>query len=155
MTKKFFFTHPALLTIARVLIGGIFLLFGISKATAPAGEFFLSIDYYQLLPATIIPLFGYALIYIEIIIGAFFTLGIFTRWASLGVMGLLLVFMIAIGQAVLRGIVLPDCGCSGGLINIGETPAVVFSRDLLMLCIVVWMFVRNSWGWTVDRVLEK
>jgi uncharacterized membrane protein YphA (DoxX/SURF4 family) len=148
------FHHPVLLLAIRISVGGIFLAFGISKVIEPREEFFAVIATYDMLPTSLIPIFGTILLFAEIIAGLLFLFGVYTRWSAYAIAGLLLMFMGAISQTLIRGIPLDDCGCSGSLIRLGETPTEVLLRDAIMLVGVVWFLYAHSDAWTIDRLLR-
>lgn len=142
--------HPILSLVVRVIVGGVFLLFGAVKAYEPKEAFFASIADYQIVPEALIPTFGYIVIVLEIIVGLLFILGLFLDWATIGVGGLLMLFIVALSQAMLRGLELPNCGCSGSLIKVGETPIQVLTRDVAMLAGVVWVWCARQKQYTLD-----
>jgi len=151
-------THQLTLLVIRIIVGGVFLLYGVAKALAPLDQFNQSILDYQLLPEFIVPTFAVVMVIVEIAVGLSLILGIYTRYAALATGALLIVFLIAIGQAMLRGLALPDCGCSGGFIKLGETPVEVFVRDAIMLVMLVPILLKTRAGqvapWTVDKWFE-
>lgn len=147
-------THPLFFLAIRLIVGGVFLLFGFSKAIAPIEEFISVIKTYQLLPEAVVPAAAIIFIIAEISAGLFFIVGIFTQRAAQLTAVLLTLFIIALSQALLRGIGLEDCGCSGGLFSIGETPQAVLVRDLIMLAAVWWFLKRNPQEFTIDRWLK-
>lgn len=147
--------HPLLLTLIRVLVGAVFLVFGFVKAIEPLNIFYDSIAAYQMVPDVLIEPFGLVVLVFEIAAGLFLTVGLFTKWSNRVIIGMLAMFIIAIAQAMIRGIYLPDCGCSGSLISLGETPAQVLTRDVLMLVGVVWLEVKKRYGFTIDSYLSK
>lgn len=147
--------HPLFLTVIRVGVGGIFLLFGFVKAIEPLSIFYESIAAYQMVPSVLIEPFGLIVLAVEIVAGIFLTVGLFTKWSNRVIIALLVMFIIAIGQAMIRGLYLPDCGCSGSMISLGESPAEVILRDLLMLVGLLWIEVQKRYGWTIDRLLSK
>lgn len=154
-TLNNFAAHPFVLLVIRGVIGGIFLLFGISKALAPHASFYQSVRDYQLLPESVIPIFATAVVAVEIIAGLFLIVGIFTRTAAQSITALLVLFLIAITQAQARGIYLADCGCSSGLIQLGDSPQQVLIRDGIMLLAMLWFCLKNKNRWTLDRLLER
>lgn len=152
-------THPAALLAVRLLVGGVFLLYGVAKAMAPLGQFQQSIRDYHLMPEVTIPTFAVVMVVLEIAVGLGLVFGVYTRYAASGAAALLTIFLIAIGQAMLRGLDLPDCGCSGGLIKLGDTPVEVFVRDVIMLVALIPLLLV-SWKqrlvpWTVDKWFER
>lgn len=147
-------THPLCFVAIRLVVGGVFLLFGFSKAIAPIEEFISVIKTYQLLPEAVVPAAAIIFIIAEISAGLFFIVGVFTQRAAQLTAFLLALFIIALSQALLRGIGLEDCGCSGGLFSIGETPQAVLMRDLIMLAAVWWFLKCNPQELTIDRWLK-
>lgn len=151
--------HPAVLLIIRVAVGGIFFLFGVVKAIEPKEEFYASVAEYQLIPDALIPAFGQAVIYAEIVFGLLLLLGLFRKVSAMAVTGLLVMFIIAIAQTGLRGIELVNCGCSGSALHIGETANEVIGRDAIMLAAMTWyLFVEKATrakAWTADRFFAK
>lgn len=148
-------SHPALLLLIRLLVGGVFLVFGVAKALAPIEEFIASINSYQMLPEFIVPLFANVMIYTEIVIGLLFVLGLFTKRMAQAHVVLLGMFIIAIGQAMVRGLELLDCGCGGGL-KLGETPGEVLGRDIIMLILVGIFLLQQTpieKRWSLDRLM--
>lgn len=147
-------THPLFFVAIRLIVGGVFLLFGFSKAIAPIEEFISVIKTYQLLPEAVAPAAAIIFIIAEICAGLFFIVGVFTQRAAQLTAVLLTLFIIALSQALLRDIGLENCGCSGGLVSIGETPQAVLVRDLIMLAAVSWFLRRNPQEFTIDRWLK-
>jgi len=137
-------------------VGGLFLVFGIVKAIEPRQDFYDAISHYELLPINLIPSLGTILIVLEILFGLFLVLGLFTQWSVIGITGMLIMFILFIAQAMMRGLELPDCGCSGSLIQLGESPLAVLTRDALMLIGMAWILFRpTKIRWILDNVLNK
>jgi uncharacterized membrane protein YphA (DoxX/SURF4 family) len=95
--------------IARLLLGAIFIAASIDKIAHPA-EFAKIVSNYHILPGQLVNAVALILPWLEAILGLFILCG----WWLAGAVGLadllLLVFFIAIAQAVARGIDL-HCGC--------------------------------------------
>ncbi len=99
--------------VSRLLLGGIFFLSGLTKLGVPAA-FTASINSYEVpLPGFIVQAMANGLPLIELILGIWLLIGLFTRWAAAACGGLMVVFLIALVQAMLRGLS-PDCGCFAG-----------------------------------------
>lgn len=148
-------THPFLLTLIRVGVGGIFLVFGFVKAIEPLEIFYTSVASYKMVPEILIEPFGLFVLAAEIIFGLFLTVGLFTKWSNRAILTLLVMFIIAIGQAMVRGLDLPDCGCSGSSISLGESPVEVITRDIVMLIGLAWLEITKKYGWTLDQFLSR
>lgn len=147
--------HPVIMFAIRLIVGTVFLLFGVVKAIEPKTAFFTAIGDYQMVPEAMIPAFGYAMIGMEIVFGLFLIVGLFTRISSWMILALLLAFLIALAQAMFRELELSDCGCSGSMIKLGESPMEVFVRDVVMFVMMLYFIVLDKKRWTVDRWLEK
>lgn len=150
--------HPIIFLLIRLAVGGVFVLFGFAKAIAPIAEFASVIKTYDMLPEVIVPAAAVIFIVTEIVFGVFFLTGVFTTRAAQGLFLLLISFMIALSQAMLRGIELEDCGCSGGLFSIGETPQSVLLRDLIMFGALSWFLkapAAATQRLTIDQWLKK
>lgn len=147
---------PVALFFIRLVVGGVYVLFGYAKAIQPHEVFYTSIREYQLLPEAIVPFFGSTLIYVELIIGALFVLGLFTRFAAWGITGTLMMFMAALTQAIIRGLDMPNCGCAGDLVHLGNTPVEVLLRNIALFIPMLWFLrskVRSAFA--LDTLLES
>jgi putative oxidoreductase len=116
------------LAVVRLALGGLFVYAAFTKLP-DMSTFAQEMANYRLLPASAIPVLGSWTVGLELVAGTALILGIAARGAALVVSGLLVLFMSALSQALLRGIDL-SCGCFG--------PAEVASwwtvaRDGLML----------------------
>jgi uncharacterized membrane protein YphA (DoxX/SURF4 family) len=147
--------YPTL--VSRAVVGGVFLLTGILKALdVPSFEH--SIQAYQMVPAVLVPVMANGLPWLEIVVGAYVLAGLYRRWSALVVGALLVIFMIAMGQALARGLTL-QCGCFGAAlggaalreeVNIGS-----ILRDGVWLLLAAHLyFVSGIWtadGWLARR----
>lgn len=101
----------AITWILRVMIGGVFLYAGAVKFMDPAG-FAVSILSYELLPNLVVLPLAVWLPAFELVLGIVLLIGIQTRAAALGSALLGAVFVFALSQAWIRGLII-DCGCFG------------------------------------------
>jgi putative oxidoreductase len=102
---------PRLILVLRIALGGVFLAAGglkIGHADVFAGE----IAGFQLLPHPLIAPLALLLPFLELMIGVYLILGLFTRFAAWFAAAEMGVFAAAIASAVLRGIS-TSCGCFG------------------------------------------
>ena len=126
--------------ILRLALGGIFLYAGAIKIVHPA-DFSASIGNYRLLPHELINLLAITLPWIEVVAALMLLFGIWKRTSAALIVIMLVVFLIAIGQAVARNLNI-DCGCFGtvagrrvGLMAIGE--------DVLMFVAALWLTLKE------------
>ena len=140
--------------VARLIVGVVDLLAGLSKYSDPAGNV-RAVRAYKILPESIVPAVGHALPTVEIVIGSLLILGLFTR-----VMGLLsglffLAFIIGISSAWARGLEI-NCGCFGN----GSVPAnpqrqyaIDIARDVGLLLCSVWLVIWPRTRFALDNLL--
>ena len=100
--------YPTLLS--RLGLGGIFLLYGLSKLRTPL-QFANDIDAYEMgIPPAIVDTMARALPILEIGLGIWLLVGLFTRFSAVIATALMAIFTAAITQAWVRGID-ANCGC--------------------------------------------
>ncbi len=103
--------YPTLLS--RLALGGIFLLYGLSKLRTPL-QFANDIDAYKMgIPPAIVDTMARVLPIVEIGLGIWLLVGLFTRFAAVITTLLMAIFTTAITQAWVRGID-ANCGCFSG-----------------------------------------
>lgn len=108
--RRLFENRWFLLTL-RLALGGVFLYAGTAKVGNPQA-FADSIATFKMLPPQLINIVAIGLPPFEILLGFMLISSWKARAASLAVAGLAIVFGIALGQALIRGLVV-DCGCFG------------------------------------------
>lgn len=105
-----FFGNPYFTLLSRLVLGGIFLLAGLTKL-GDANTLASNIaDYEMGIPLAAQNIMANVLPPLEIGLGVWILIGLFTRFAA-GLAGaLVVVFLIAMVQATFRGLII-DCGC--------------------------------------------
>ena len=145
----------ALLTLlARLALGGVLLVAGGLKVGNPLGSA-RAVQAYDVLPFELARYVGYALPWVEIVLGVLLVLGLFTRVAALLGGLLMLAFVAGIAQAWARGLTI-DCGCFGGGGQVAENQtkyAREIARDLALAVCGAWLVVRPASPWSLDRAL--
>ena len=151
--------RPWLATLARLVLGGVFVVAGVLKVPDPAAAV-RAVRAYQLLPEPLVAPVAFGLPVVEIAVGLALLAGVVVRTAALAATVLLVVFIGAVGSAWVRGLQI-DCGCfdSGGQVAAGETayPLEVL-RDvgllLVALALARWPASRLALG-RPDHELEE
>ena len=95
----------------RILLAVVFLLAAYEKASDPYG-FASSIFAYRVVPAHVATITGVLMPIVEIAAALALIIGLLWRGGAIILGGMLLVFIAALFQAILRGIDI-DCGCFG------------------------------------------
>jgi uncharacterized membrane protein YphA (DoxX/SURF4 family) len=130
-------SHPLFLAILRVALGVVFISASVDKIMNPQ-NFAANIANYRLIPYQWINLAAIILPWVEVIIGSLLVMGIWTGANGLLASGMLMVFSIAILQALFRNLDI-SCGC--------------FSTDPSAHKMTRWTFIWDliwlSWGLAV------
>ena len=99
-------------TVLRVALGLVMVTAGALKISDPDAAV-RAVQAYQILPSGIDQVVGYVLPLLEIVLGLLLILGLGTRLAAIGAGVFMVVFIVAVTSAWVRGLSI-DCGCFGG-----------------------------------------
>ena len=141
-TLRHIVSHPVLIALLRVALGVVFIVASLDKIQNPEA-FATNIANYRLLPYTVINAIAIVLPWVEVITGTLLILGVWIRASTMIVWGLLLVFSVAISQALARGLDI-SCGCF--------TTNPVAER--MSWWTLIWDLIWLSWGiliWIFDH----
>ena len=141
-TMRLFVSHPLFIALLRVALGAVFIVASFDKIQNPEA-FATTIANYRLLPYTVINGIAIALPWLEVVTGTLLALGVWIRANTMIAWGLLLVFSVAIFQALVRGLDI-SCGC------FTTNPAA----ERMTLWTFVWDLIWISWGiliWVFDH----
>lgn len=144
-----------MLAAIRIAIGLIFLVSGFEKAVAPYQNFLYIIQAYQALPAWQEVWVARLFPWFELLLGLFLTLGLWVPRALLYALMTFAIFIIVVGQALLRGLPLDQCGCFGELLHVPPQAIIVFDSALLLLTLFLLRYPQRAQLWSLDRHLEK
>lgn len=144
--------------LARLLVGGVWVVAGLLKIPYPA-ENVRAVRAYQLLPEAIVPTIGYALPILELLVGLGLVIGLLTRVNGVLSSLLLVAFIVGIASAWARGLEI-ECGCFGGGGGPAEGAAEKYpwelARDFGLLFASLWLVRWPRTPWSLDnRVLPE
>jgi uncharacterized membrane protein YphA (DoxX/SURF4 family) len=136
----------------RWLLGALMLWAAVSKLAQPT-EFLGSIYAYDLpLPRALMQLVAVVLPWLELMCGLLLIANVWSETALATIMGLLVVFVLATGQAWARGLDI-SCGCfnlkifgadaSTGLVKFVESPGFAFFRNLILVLLAFALLRRR------------
>jgi putative oxidoreductase len=134
--------------VLRLVLGAIFIVAGASKIGHGA-EFAAQIAGFRILPAPVIAPIALALPFLEVLLGGYLVLGLFTRAAGWIAVLLLALFDGAIASAVIRGMTV-SCGCFGPNDKTVTTWAEV-ARDAIFVLLAVIVALRAPGTLALDR----
>lgn len=106
---KDFLSNKYLQIVLRLIIGGIFVYASIDKIANPY-EFSQAVKNYDMLPLSLVNFFAIAIPMIELVAGLMLIFGIYVKGSAASISILLVVFLIALTQALIRGLDI-SCGC--------------------------------------------
>jgi uncharacterized membrane protein YphA (DoxX/SURF4 family) len=128
----------------------LFIVYGYEKIISPK-DFAHSIMNYQMMPDAYANLFALALPWIEVSCGVLLVLGVRLRASALLTALMLVVFIVAIGVAMARGLEI-NCGCSAHSEPVG-IPKILEDAGYLILTIVVYLYPSKFM--TLESYLTK
>jgi putative oxidoreductase len=134
--------------VLRLVLGGIFIVASASKIGHGA-EFAAQIAGFRILPQPVIAPMALALPFLEVLLGGYLILGLFTRAAAWIAALLLALFDGAIASAVVRGMTV-SCGCFGPNDKTVTTWAEV-ARDAIFVLLAVFVALRAPGTLALDR----
>ena len=126
----------------RLGVGGAFLYAGAMKLCDVAA-FAGLLSRYEMLPDASLPFLAAAIPLAECAAGLLLALSVWTRLSAAAVSAMLVVFIVALSQAAVRGLDV-SCGCFGGTSSGGVVSAVV--RDVFLLAVSVWLALGGGSG---------
>lgn len=132
----------------RVLLGALFVVAGASKV-GHADLFAAEIAGFRLLPAAVIAPIAIALPFLEMLLGVYLILGLFTRTAAWIAVALFAVFDLAIASAVVRGMTI-SCGCFGPS-DATVTSWAEVARDAVLVVLAALVALRPPGTFALDR----
>jgi uncharacterized membrane protein YphA (DoxX/SURF4 family) len=132
----------------RVVLGAIFVVAGASKV-GHADMFAAQIAGFRLLPAAVIAPIAIALPFLEVLLGIYLILGLFTRTAAWIAVALLAAFDLAIASAVVRGMSV-SCGCFGPN-DATVTSWAEVARDAVFVVLAAFVALRPPGTFALDR----
>lgn len=135
---------------ARLLLGGLFMVAGYSKASFPPEAFAASLEAYQLFPEPLLMPIAMVLPWVELLLGAFLVCGYFTRPAAAGLGALLGGFLLSLLSVIVRGLQLDSCGCYGAW-GPQLTPHQAFAFDCVLAGLAVMLYLRRDDALSLDR----
>jgi hypothetical protein len=141
--------------ILRIAIGSVFLVSGLSKLLSPYQNFLYVIQDYQLLPSWAEALAAQAFPWIELIVGLFVLLGLWTSWCLRGALVLFCIFVVVVGQALIRGLALDHCGCFGGWVHLKPQTVIILDSASLLFTVLMLRNIPLTRKFSLDAYFDQ
>jgi uncharacterized membrane protein YphA (DoxX/SURF4 family) len=140
--------------ILRIAIGSIFIVSGLGKLLGPYQNFLYAIQAYQVLPSWAEVLTAQIFPWIEFFVGIFVLLGLWTSWSLRGALVLFGVFVVVVGQALIRGLSLASCGCFGEWIHLTLQSVIIIDSASLLLTLLLLYNISQTRKFSLDSYFE-
>ncbi|NOZ57436.1 MAG: DoxX family membrane protein [Calditrichaeota bacterium] len=127
------------LVAARLFVGLVFVYAGVGKILDPRA-FAAQVENYRLLPQVLVAFTAVSLPWAEVLAGGLLLLGRAVRPAALTCLFLEVVFLLAVGAAVARGLNI-ECGCFAGSHSLVGLKHL--AEDFVLLVLTAWLYVRS------------
>ena len=142
------FENKNFVLIARIILGGIFIYASLDKISQPLA-FADIINNYRILPVQLVNPLAIFLPWLEFITGLLLIIGKWTKGALLIYSTFLVIFIIALTQALVRGLDI-SCGCFSVSPSSTSTVWLRIVEDIIMLFCSV-----NLYRYTPEQELEN
>lgn len=155
-TRRLDVLAPWISTLARLVVGGVLLVAGALKVIDPQSSV-AAVHAYEIVPAWLELPIGWGLPFLELGLGLLLVSGLFTKTAALVAGLVVVVFIVAVVSAAVRGLSI-DCGCfgGGGQVAPGHTAyAWELVRDLGLLGFCAWLVRHPGSRFALDREKES
>lgn len=141
--------------ILRLVIALTFIVSGAEKLLSPVENFIYSLQSYEIIPNPDIEE-AIALIFpwIELFLGIFLLLGLWTKLAVIGLGAIASGFIFFVGQGIIRGLSLSDCGCFGDLVHFPIWVTFLIDWVILGIAIVLYIWVDKTKSLSLDHKLD-
>jgi hypothetical protein len=139
--------------ICRLLFGGMFIYASLDKIANP-DQFARIVYNYHLLPGSIVNVFALILPVTEFLAGSMVVLGVFYEGARNYLVFLMVLFAVAIGINVIRGVDL-ECGCFTVSSQAKSAGLLLVVRDLIMLLPGIVLLLSRSRRWLLEDLFSS
>ncbi|HEX7365895.1 MAG TPA: BT_3928 family protein [Pelobium sp.] len=141
------------LTIVKIFVGALFIFSGLIKLNDPLGFSYKLEEYFEVFHLNFLSsfavFFSITLCALEVILGLFLLAGYFAKKVLWGLLFLIIFFTFLTFYSAFFDVV-KTCGCFGDAIPL--TPWQSFSKDLVLLVMIVFLFInRKKLGTTAQN----
>jgi len=142
-------------SILRLIIGIIFLVSSLGKLLSPYQNFLYVVQAHQVLPSWGELLTAQLFPWIELIVGVFVFSGLWTPWSLRGAALLFGVFVVVVGQALLRGLPLENCGCFGEWVHLKPQMVILMDSACLLLTLFLLSRISSVKKFSLDSYFDR
>jgi hypothetical protein len=129
----------------------IFIFSGGEKLLGAYGNFLYVLQGYDMFPSFLEKLVAHIAPWAEFLLGVFMVLGLWLRIVLKAQCLLVVSFMIAVGQALIRRLPLDDCGCFGEAFHFPLETMILLDTVLLVIIILLILRLPKTSHLSLDR----
>lgn len=139
----------------RLAIAVLFIVSGIEKLVSPYQNFLYVIQGYELLKNPIDAWVAIGMPWIELFVGVFLLLGLWTPMALKGAGLLFVSFIVVVGQALIRRLPIDECGCFGQLVSFPLPVVLTMDSVMLLITIALMKKIDKTSTFSLDQYFLK
>jgi len=144
-----------ILVVIRILLGCLFVVSGFEKLIGPYQNFLYVVQNYEFLPTLLEEIVARILPWSELFLGVFLVSGLWLKWTLRSTLTLIVMFILVVGQALLRKLPIDECGCFGGLISLPLTAVLIFDSTLLLLTGLLIKQKKHTSLFSLDQYFSR
>jgi putative oxidoreductase len=147
--------HQWIGIVARVYLGGVFVLASLHKIAHPA-DFALDVATYDILPLFLVNFMAITLPWLELVSGMLMIAGYKSRASAWLIMGMMTMFLVALAIALSNGLDM-SCGCfaSSSVDQSDAISKVTVLRDLSWLLLSLYILWFDSRPIGVETIIRN
>ncbi len=150
---KSLLANDYLVLMARVFVGFVFVFASVDKVAQP-DEFAASIANYKLVPDSLAMLTATVLPWVELLCGLGILAGVFFRGSSLVATIMSIVFALAVGSALVRGLDIA-CGCFSQDPSVGKINWEKMVQNILLVGFSLYLLYSTSDRFKLERLIRQ
>jgi uncharacterized membrane protein YphA (DoxX/SURF4 family) len=131
------------------LLGAVFIFSGVTKLPDIPG-FAATIEQFQVLPQFLVKPIAVTLPFVELLLGFLLLIGFLTKYASIGLVALLLFFILAIIPNLVVGTTV-DCGCFGNVIA-SKADMHLLLQDTFLMGLLLIIILQKEHSFSIDKI---
>jgi len=135
----------------RVMLGALFIFSGFMKLTSPYQNFLYVVQSYEILMSPFDGWVARLFPWLEFFIGIFLVLGLWLEWALYGTLIMCTVFIVVVGQAMMRQLPITECGCFGEKFSLPLPTMLVVDNLVWILTAVSLMKLPKTSQRSLDQ----
>ena len=140
---------------ARLIVGGVVIYAGFSKAVTPGAEFAAALAAYKFLPSAFLSPVAKIWPWAELFTGTYLVFGFYTPLFARVAAGMFGVFLTVLVSALARGIDPGSCGCFGLGLSLSLGGSIALDSALLVMSFLLIYLAKKPLPFSTDAWIAK